>query len=97
MHNIVLRLFALCVLAHCAATDKGQFEAPPRGADAGYDTNEVWHLGETKTVKWTTSFTNYKILLWQKPLDGSVTYSDSTPVFSYSVLENNSSPTAFRP
>lgn len=35
-----------------------------------YSTDEVWTIGETQTIKWTTTYSNYTIALWQQTVAG---------------------------
>ncbi|KAI2782917.1 hypothetical protein F4815DRAFT_442905 [Daldinia loculata] len=50
----------------------GKFFNPPNALDGptDYSTNPVWTLGEIQTIKFTTTYSNYTIDLWQESRDG---------------------------
>ncbi|KAI0851834.1 hypothetical protein F5Y00DRAFT_229370 [Daldinia vernicosa] len=50
----------------------GKFFNPPNALDGptDYSTNPVWTLGEIQTIKYTTTYSNYTIDLWQESRDG---------------------------
>ncbi|KAI0122161.1 hypothetical protein F4814DRAFT_200711 [Daldinia grandis] len=50
----------------------GKFFNPPNALDGptDYATNPVWTLGEIQTIKFTTTYSNYTIDLWQQSREG---------------------------
>lgn len=50
----------------------GRFFNPPNtdASDPGYENDPVWKIGETKTIQFTTTYSNYTIALWQQTLAG---------------------------
>lgn len=83
----LLRLFSLCCPA-MGSTAAGRFYNPPQSGTAGYFAdNEIWTVGETQTIKWTTTFTEYTIALWQESLPAGVSTLDSI-IFRSSGLED---------
>ncbi|OTB17959.1 hypothetical protein K445DRAFT_315710 [Daldinia sp. EC12] len=51
----------------------GKFFNPPNAIDGptDYATNPVWTLGEVQTIKFTTTYSNYTIDLWQQSPGGN--------------------------
>jgi hypothetical protein len=68
--KVIPFLLIITISSLCEAGDTlvGSFINPPQPVlgQATYDTNPVWTLGETQTVQWTTTYTNYTITLWQQ-------------------------------
>lgn len=50
----------------------GRFFNPPNTDpdDPGYADDPIWTIGETKTIQFTTTYSNYTIALWQQTLAG---------------------------
>lgn len=54
-----------------SSTDTGRFFNPvDTGPELDYSDDDVWTIGDTKTIKWTTTYSNYTIALWQQILPG---------------------------
>lgn len=54
-----------------SSTETGRFFNPvDTGPGLDYSDDDVWTIGETKTVRWTTTYSNYTIALWQQILPG---------------------------
>ncbi|KAI1469582.1 uncharacterized protein F4812DRAFT_458116 [Daldinia caldariorum] len=66
-------LAASAVRAQQESLKVGKFFNPPNAIDgpADYSTNPVWTLGEVQTIKFTTTYSNYTIDLWQESPAGN--------------------------
>lgn len=54
-----------------SSTSAGRFFNPAdTGPEVDYSEDDVWTIGDTKTIKWTTTYSNYTIALWQQILPG---------------------------
>ncbi|KAI3317732.1 hypothetical protein HD806DRAFT_360268 [Xylariaceae sp. AK1471] len=55
-----------------STSDPGQFFVPPKpGANQDYTNNYIYVVGETQKIKFTTTFQDYTINLWQQSLTQS--------------------------
>lgn len=53
------------------STATGRFFNPAdTGPQLDYSDDDVWTIGETQSIKWTTTYTSYTIALWQQILPG---------------------------
>ncbi|KAI1801593.1 hypothetical protein F4811DRAFT_452067 [Daldinia bambusicola] len=70
---VVAVLAASAVRAQQESLKVGKFFNPPNAIDgpADYSTNPVWTLGEVQTIKFTTTYSNYTIDLWQESSAGN--------------------------
>lgn len=71
---MLLHLVAVYILS-CqsvrSSTAAGRFFNPvDTGPGLDYSNDDVWMIGDTKTIKWTTTYSNYTIALWQQILPG---------------------------
>lgn len=70
MMHVLCFLLIIAISPLCKAdnTPEGTFINPPQSlhGEPSFDSNPVWTIGETQTVKWTTTYTNYTITLWQQ-------------------------------
>lgn len=66
----LLRLALAIPLPVAASTSKsGQFFVPPKpGPNQDYTENPIYVVGETRRIKFTTTFGDYTINLWQQSL-----------------------------
>ncbi|KAI1740074.1 hypothetical protein F4680DRAFT_419611 [Xylaria scruposa] len=66
-----------------AGQSAGQFFNPPKAVEGTHDysTNPVYMLGETQTIKFTTTYSSYSINLWQEIL-GQGAASKGQGIFS---------------
>lgn len=66
--------FALCAAfvnspVVSAQDSPGQFFNPTAaGENRDFSGNALWHIGETQTIKFTTTYSSYTIHLWQQNL-----------------------------
>ncbi|KAJ4390096.1 hypothetical protein N0V93_007569 [Gnomoniopsis smithogilvyi] len=74
LYRIVVKIFLLCQSVK-SSTDTGRFFNPAdNGAQVDYSDDDTWTIGDTETIKWTTTYSNYTIALWQQILpDGPAT------------------------
>lgn len=75
--NLILLLF----ISNSYYTSYGEFTNPRDYVDQCYYLNSIFVLGETQTLKWNTSLTDYQIYVWQQYADTAQPASD--PVYSY--------------
>lgn len=69
----LLMFFPVLITVHAQESLKvGRFFNPPNtdADDPGYANDPVWTVGETKTIQFTTTYSNYTIALWQQQLAG---------------------------
>lgn len=53
------------------STATGRFFDPAdTGPELDYSDDDTWTIGDTQTIKWTTTYTSYTIALWQQILPG---------------------------
>lgn len=65
-------LFSLAFLTGWASSQSmGKFFNPPNmpSGTVNYAQNNVLHAGDTISVEWSTTFSEYTIALWQQELD----------------------------
>ncbi|KAI8966200.1 hypothetical protein F5Y11DRAFT_309658 [Daldinia sp. FL1419] len=70
---LVAALATSTVRAQQESLKVGKFFNPPNALDGptDYATNPVWTLGEVQTIKFTTTYSNYTIDLWQQDKNGN--------------------------
>ncbi|KAI5863209.1 hypothetical protein GGS23DRAFT_596978 [Durotheca rogersii] len=52
----------------------GRFFNPPNslgGSELDFSNNPVWRVGDVETIKFTTTYSDYDIVLWQQDLKGA--------------------------
>lgn len=70
--NLLIATLLLTTVHAQESLEVGRFFNPPNtdADDPGYAHDPIWTLGETKTIQFTTTYSNYTIALWQQTLAG---------------------------
>ncbi|KAI0180866.1 hypothetical protein GGR52DRAFT_8768 [Hypoxylon sp. FL1284] len=68
----LLVILAVAVSAQGDGSLGSFFDPPGYGDNDDSPADEVWEIGETKTIKFTTVYSSYKIELWQQSVSGEV-------------------------
>lgn len=72
MKNSLLPALVAVIACPTALAQPGQFYRPPSpGPNGDFSQNLVWHLGETQNIRFTTTYTDYTINLWQENSDSN--------------------------
>ena len=65
---MIFLLLALIDAVFLVAADNIFLNPQMMGPSEDYSQNDVWSLGSTQLVQWTTSFPSYNIIMWQQNL-----------------------------